>query len=107
LLAAVADRTDTAIQTALGQLVSAGLLFRRGSLPEATFLFKHALVQDAAYGTLLKSSRQHLHGRIARMLERRFPDWTAAQPELVAHHYEEALQADQAIEYWEKAGNWP
>jgi predicted ATPase len=107
LLAAVADRTDTAIQTALGQLVSAGLLFRRGSLPEATFLFKHALVQDATYGTLLKSNRQHLHSRVARMLERRFPDWTAAQPELVAHHYEEALLADQAIEYWEKAGNWP
>jgi predicted ATPase len=104
LLAAVTDRTDTTIQTALGQLVSAGLLFRRGSLPEATFLFKHALVQDAAYGTLLKSSRQQLHGRIARMLERRFPDWTAVQPERVAHHYEEALLADQAIEYWERAG---
>jgi class 3 adenylate cyclase/tetratricopeptide (TPR) repeat protein len=104
LLAAVANLTDSTIQTALDQLVVAGLLFRRGSLPEATFIFKHALVQDAAYGTLLKSSRQHLHGRIARMLEGRFPDLTAAQPELVAYHYEQAVLADQAIEYWEKAG---
>jgi class 3 adenylate cyclase/predicted ATPase len=104
VLAAVADLADTTIQAALDQLVGSGLLFRRGSLPEATFIFKHALVQDAAYATLLKSSRQHLHGRIARMLEGQFPDLTAAQPELVAHHYEQAGLADQAIDYWEKAG---
>jgi class 3 adenylate cyclase/predicted ATPase len=104
LLAAVAELSETTIQAALDQLVGAGLLFRRGSLPDATFIFKHALVQDAAYGTLLKSSRQYLHGRIARMAEGRFADLTAAQPTLVAHHYEHAGLANQAIDYWEKAG---
>jgi class 3 adenylate cyclase/DNA-binding winged helix-turn-helix (wHTH) protein/predicted ATPase len=104
LIAAVADHNDSALRAALDQLVDAGLVFRRGSLPEATFLFKHALVQDAAHGTLLKSDRQHMHSRIAQVLEERLPDHASAHPELVARHYAQAGLADKAIEYWDKAG---
>jgi class 3 adenylate cyclase/predicted ATPase len=104
LIAAVADRGDDALRAGLDQLVDAGLIFRRGSPPEATFLFKHALVQDAAYGSLLKSRRQHLHGRIAQMLEERLPDQASIHPELVASHYAQAGLPDQAIDYWDKAG---
>jgi class 3 adenylate cyclase/predicted ATPase len=104
LMTAVAERSDDALRAGLDQLVDAGLIFRRGSLPDATFLFKHALVQDAAYGSLLKSRRQHLHGRIARMLEERLPDQASVHPELVASHYAQAGVADQAIDYWDKAG---
>jgi class 3 adenylate cyclase/predicted ATPase len=104
LIAAVADRSDDLLRSALSQLVGSSLVFCRGSLPDATFLFKHALVQDAAYGTLLKSRRQHLHGRISQMLEERFPEQAANQPELLAHHYAEAGLAERAIEYWERAG---
>ena len=103
LIAAVADRSDETLRAALEQLVDAGLIFRRGSLPDATFLFKHSLVQDAAYGSLLKS-RQHLHGRIAQVLEERLPDQASIRPELVASHYAQAGMADQAIDYWDKAG---
>jgi class 3 adenylate cyclase/predicted ATPase len=104
LIAAVADRTDHMLRAALDQLVGSSLVFRRGSLPDATFLFKHALVQDAAYGTLLKSRRQHLHGRIAQVLEKRFPEQAANQPELLAHHYAEAGLAERAIDCWGRAG---
>jgi predicted ATPase len=104
LIAAVTDHDDSALRIALDQLVDAGLVFRRGSLPDATFLFKHALVQDAAHGALLKSQRQHLHARIAQMLEERLPDHASAHPELVASHYAQAGLAEKAIEYWDKAG---
>jgi class 3 adenylate cyclase/predicted ATPase len=104
MIAAVADRSDDVLRAGLDQLVDAGLVFRRGSLPRATFLFKHALVQDVAYGSLLKSRRQHLHGRIAQMLEERLPDQASIHPELVASHYAQASVADRAIEYWDKAG---
>jgi class 3 adenylate cyclase len=104
LIAAVADRSEDALRVGLDQLVDAGLVFRRGSLPEATFLFKHALVQDAAYMTLLKSRRRHLHARIAQMVEERTPDRALAHPELVASHYAQAGLAEKAIDYWEKAG---
>ena len=90
LIAAVADRSEDALRVGLDQLVDAGLVFRRGSLPEATFLFKHALVQDAAYMTLLKSRRRHLHARIAQMVEERTPDRASAHPEMVASHYAQA-----------------
>jgi predicted ATPase len=73
LLAAVADRPEPELQAALDQLVSSELVFRRGAPPEATYSFKHALVQDTAYGTLLKSRRQQLHARIAQVLEEQFP----------------------------------
>jgi class 3 adenylate cyclase/predicted ATPase len=104
LIKAVADHHDGALRAALDQLVDAGLVFRRGSLPEVTFLFKHALVQDAAHGTLLKSHRQHLHGRIAQVLEELLPDRASAHPELVASHFAQADLVEKAIEYWDKAG---
>jgi predicted ATPase len=85
---------------ALDQLVVAGFVFRRGTPPEATYAFKHALVQDAAYGTLLRSRRRHLHTRIARILQDQFPQTMAAKPELLAHHCTEAGLAEAAVGYW-------
>jgi predicted ATPase len=90
LISVVADQGDDALRAGLDQLVDAGLVFQRGLLPEATFLFKHALVQDAAYGTLLKGRRQDLHARIAQMMEQRMPDSAAARLELIASHYAQA-----------------
>jgi class 3 adenylate cyclase/predicted ATPase len=103
-LAAVAPMRDHELADALHQLVAAGLLFRHGQPPEARYLFKHALVRDAAYESLLRSTRQQLHTRIATVLEERFPDTAAAQPELVAHHFTEAGLQAQAVGYWHKAG---
>jgi class 3 adenylate cyclase/predicted ATPase len=104
LLAAVADRPETELQAALDRLVSSELVFHRGTPPETIYSFKHALVQDAAYGTLLKSRRQQLHARIARVLEERFPETVGAQPELLAQHYTAAGLHDQAVDYWHRAG---
>src|SRR5262245_15796264 len=104
LLAAVARRTDDRLRGALDQLVDAGLVFRRGAPPHASFIFKHALVQDAAYSTLLRSQRQELHARIARSIEQRFPELAEGEPEILAHHYTQAGLADQAISYLAKAG---
>jgi tetratricopeptide (TPR) repeat protein len=89
----------------LTQLEQAELVFRRGELPDAVYTFKHALVQDAAYESLLKSRRQQLHGQIAHALEERFADIVATEPEIVAHHLTEAGLVDSAIDYWLKAGN--
>ena len=80
------------------------LLFRRGRPPDATYTFKHALVQDAAYSTLLRSRRQQLHGRIAATLEDRFPEIVAAQSALLAHHCEQAGLTEKAVDYWLAAG---
>jgi predicted ATPase/class 3 adenylate cyclase len=104
LLAAVARRTDAQLSDALDQLVDAGLVFRRGSPPHASFIFKHSLVQDAAYRTLLRGPRRQLHGDIAQALVERFPTVTQTQPELMAHHYTEAGQLENAIESWLRAG---
>jgi class 3 adenylate cyclase len=104
LLAAVAERPEAELEAALDQLVSSELVFRRGAPPEATYSFKHALVRDAAYGTLLKSKRQHLHARIVQVLEERFPEAVQMQPELLAYHCTEAGLAEMAIDYWHKAG---
>ena len=104
LLAAVADRSEADLQAALDQLVSSELVFRRGLPPEATYIFKHALVQDAAYGTLLKSRRQQLHTRIAQVLEQQFAHTAEAQPELLAQHCTEAGLIETAVQYWHKAG---
>jgi predicted ATPase len=104
LLAAVSLPRDEALQEALDQLVHAGLLFRRGTPPEASYRFKHALVQDAAYASLLKRTRQQLHQHIAQVLEARFPETAEFQPELLAHHYTEAGLTEQAIPYWHRAG---
>ena len=104
LLAAVAHRTDERLRGALDQLVDAGLVFRRGAPPRASFMFKHALVQDAAYSTLLRSQRQELHARIARSIEQRFPEVVEGEPEILAHHYTQAGLADQAISYLAQSG---
>jgi len=104
LLAAVAGRSEADLQSALDQLVEAGLLFRRGTPPRASLMFKHALVQDAAYASLLRSRRQELHARIAGVLEEKFPDIVETQPELLAQHYTQAALAERASVYWQRAG---
>jgi class 3 adenylate cyclase/tetratricopeptide (TPR) repeat protein len=104
LLAAVARKPETELQSALDRLVEAGLLFRQGVAPHVSYLFKHALVQDAAYGTLLRTSRQQLHGRIADTLEKEFLDVMEVQPELLARHCAEAGLNERAIRYWRTAG---
>jgi predicted ATPase len=93
-----------ALQQGLRQLVEAELLYQRGLPPQASYLFKHALIQDTAYQSLLKSTRQQYHQQIAQVLEERFPETVEIQPELLAHHYTEAGLAAQAIRYWRKAG---
>jgi len=105
LLRALVGRDETALRHGLAQLEQAGLVFRRGEPPEAVYSFKHALVRDAAYESLLKNRRQQLHGQIARTLEERFPDIVASKPEIVARHFTEAGLVDSAINYWLRAGN--
>jgi len=105
LLAAAAQRTEAELQEALGRLVDTGLIFQRGAPPQATFLFKHALVQDTAYGMLLRGPRQGLHARIAGALEERFPEMMDSQPELFAQHYAEAGLVEQSVACWGKAGH--
>jgi class 3 adenylate cyclase/predicted ATPase len=104
LLAAVAERPATQLDEAMNQLVTTGLIFRRGTSTRTTYIFKHALVQDAAYNSLLISRRQQLHGRIAQVIEERFADTAAAEPELLAHHFGQAGLVAKAVEYHEKAG---
>jgi class 3 adenylate cyclase len=104
LLAAVTPSGEPALQGSLDRLVGAGLVFQRGVPPYSTYSFKHALVQDAAYSTLLRSQRQALHKRIAATLKNRFADKIEAQPELLARHLTEAGVAEEAITYWSKAG---
>ncbi|MBR0926440.1 AAA family ATPase [Bradyrhizobium diazoefficiens] len=104
LLLPVAQRSSAGLNGALDQLVSAELIFRRGMPPHAEYTFKHALVQDAAYSTLLRAPRQRLHARIAEALEQLFPQRASIEPELLAHHFTNAGQAERAISYWLKAG---
>ncbi|WP_247779614.1 AAA family ATPase [Bradyrhizobium sp. 170] len=104
LLAAVAHRSDSELRAALDRLIGAGLVFRRGEPPDANFLFKHALVQDAAYGTLLRGHRRELHARIARVLEERFTKAAEAHPEILAHHCGNAGLIEKAVSYWQQAG---
>ena len=104
LLAAVERKPEAELASALDRLIAAGLIFREGVSPYATYLFKHALVQDAAYGTLLRSRRQELHSRIATTLEEQFAEIAEMQPELLAKHYAEAGLDDKALEYWRTAG---
>jgi tetratricopeptide (TPR) repeat protein len=105
LLAEAAQRTAGELQAALGRLVDAGLVFQRGAPPQATFLFKHALVRDAAYSTLLRSQRQELHARIGNTLAQGFPEIVETQPELLAHHFGQAGFAERACTYRERAGD--
>ena len=104
LLAAVDRRPDVELQSALDRLIAAGLLFSQGVPPYATYLFKHALVQDAAYGTLLREQRRALHARIAETLEGQFAEIAESQPELLARHCTEAGLIEKAAGLWGKAG---
>ena len=102
LLSVVARKAEAELNAGLDRLVEAGLLFRQGVPPHATYLLKHALVRDAAYGMLLRETRRELHARIAETLER-YPDDAAARPEIIAHHLAEASLVDRAITYLRKA----
>ena len=104
LLAAISHLGATELQEALRRLVDSGLVFQRGAPPTAEYLFKHALVQDTAYSTLLRGPRQSLHQRIAEALEQRFAETTEIQPEIVARHFTEAGLTAPAIKYWREAG---
>jgi class 3 adenylate cyclase/predicted ATPase len=105
LLAAVARKPEVELQSVLGRLVAAGLLFQQSVFPHATYLFKHALVQDAAYGTLLREPRRALHARIAETLEHQFAEIAEQQPELLARHCTEAGFIERAAVLWGKAGH--
>src|SRR5271170_7030715 len=104
LLASVARKSETELGSALDRLVQAGLLSRQGVPPQASYLFKHALVQDAAYGTLLREPRRALHARIAETLESRFAETAESRPEILAHHCTEAGLIEKAAGLWGKAG---
>jgi tetratricopeptide (TPR) repeat protein len=104
LLAAVVREPEAELNSALDRLIAAALLFRQGVPPHATYLFKHALVQDAAYGTLLREPRRRLHARIAETVESQFADIAETQPELLARHCMEAGLIEKAVGFWGKAG---
>jgi class 3 adenylate cyclase/predicted ATPase len=104
MLKALAAVEESTLQERLGQLVSAELLYQRGRPPRAKYMFKHALIQDAAYASLLKRTRQQYHQQIAQMLEAEFPQTVEAEPELLAHHHTEAGLKDKAVGYWHQAG---
>src|SRR5262249_8021985 len=104
LIAAGAAMPPAQLDGALAHLVGAELIYRRGTPPDAEYSFKHALVQDAAYSTLLRSRRQQLHAHIVATLEGRFPEIVAAQPALLAHHCAGGGQSEKAVDYLLKAG---
>jgi predicted ATPase len=104
LIAAVAGLPEQDLQAALAQLVAAELIFQRGLPPDAKYLFKHALVQDAVYASLVRNRRQQIHAQIARALEEQFPDVAASEPEMLAHHFTAAGLAERGVLYWKQAG---
>ncbi|MBV8521274.1 MAG: AAA family ATPase, partial [Acetobacteraceae bacterium] len=104
MIKAVAPQAEADLDQALSQFTASGLAFRRGTPPEAVYSFKHALVRDAAYESLLKSRRQELHDKIASVIEERYPAAGETEPELLAHHYTEARRLEKAIPLWHKAG---
>jgi class 3 adenylate cyclase/predicted ATPase len=104
LLLAVSPWDEVSVHQGLQQLVATEFLYQQGLPPQATYRFKHALIQDTAYQSLLKSTRQQYHRRIAQVLEGRFPHICETQPELLAQHYTEAGLTEQAIPYWQRAG---
>jgi TOMM system kinase/cyclase fusion protein len=104
LLQAVSPWDEGTLHRGLQQLVAAEFLYQQGLPPQATYAFKHALIQEAAYQSLLKRTRQQYHQRIAQVLETQFPETTETQPELVAHHFTEASLTEQAVHYWHHAG---
>jgi class 3 adenylate cyclase len=105
LIAAVAPHSKPELEQALAQLAASGLAFQQGTPPDAVYTFKHALVQDAAYDSLLRRRRQELHGKIASVVEERWPQTEATEPELLAHHYTEAKLLLKAIPLWQTAGS--
>jgi class 3 adenylate cyclase/predicted ATPase len=105
LLAAISPLSQEVLRDAVQQLIAAGLLFRRGASADVTYRFKHALVQEVSYGSLLRQRRLQLHARAAQMLETRFAARVETEPEVVAHHYTEAGDAARAIPYWRRAGH--
>ena len=104
VLQAVAPMEEATLQQGLAQLVDAELLYQRGLPPQARYRFKHVLIQEAAYQSLLKRTRRQYHQQIAQVLAEQFPETTETQPELLAHHYTEAGLIAQAIPYWQRAG---
>jgi class 3 adenylate cyclase/tetratricopeptide (TPR) repeat protein len=104
LLQAIASQDEDTLRAGLAQLVTAELLYQRGRPPRARYLFKHALIQDAAYASLLKRTRQQVHQQVAQVLEARFPALVETQPELVAQHYTAAGCTEPAVRYWQRAG---
>jgi len=104
MLRPIATMKEANLQKGLELLVDAEMLYQRGRAPNAKYIFKHALVQDAAYQSLLKRTRQQYHRQVAELLEVRFPETVETHPELLAHHYTEAASFDQAISNWQKAG---
>ena len=104
MLCFLAPHEESVVQEGLGQLVTDELLYQRGRPPRSKYIFKHALIQDAAYQSLLKSNRQKYHQQIAQTIEKQFAETTMTQPELLAHHYAEAGLAEQSIPYWQKSG---
>jgi predicted ATPase len=105
LLRAASRLPEDEIQSALARLVASGLLFERGQPPEAVYSFKHALVQDAAHGSLLRNTRQQLDAQIAGALEAHWPELMDIQPELFAQHYADAGLIEKSVAYWSKAGH--
>jgi tetratricopeptide (TPR) repeat protein len=106
LIDVVAQKPTAELRSGLDRLVEAGLLFCRGVAPQSTYLFKHALVQDAAYSTLLRTRRQELHSRVAAALGQHFADLVERQPELLAHHLTAAGDTERAVDQWLKAGRY-
>jgi class 3 adenylate cyclase/tetratricopeptide (TPR) repeat protein len=104
LIEQVAQRSAAELRLGLDRLAAAELLFCRGVAPQSSYLFKHALVQDAAYGTLLRARRQELHTRVSAVLEQHFADLVERQPELLAHHLTAAGNTERAVDQWLKAG---
>lgn len=104
LIASVAGKTDDEVVIMLDLLIKSELVYRAGTLPDATYTFKHALVQDAAYDSLLRARRQSLHSAIAQSLEAQFSNQVEAQPEILAYHMTEAGETEQAVEFWDRAG---
>jgi predicted ATPase len=104
MLNAVTALNETVLQSGLVQLVESELLYQRGRGQRSRYIFKHALIQDAAYQSLLKRTRRQYHQQVAELLEVQFPEIVETQPELVAHHFSEAELAEQAIGYWQRAG---
>ncbi len=104
LLAAMGGMDEAALRHGLARLVDAEILFARGEPPAATYAFKHALIQETAYQSLLKRTRQQLHARVAQVLEERFPERVASEPEVIARHYDQAGLAAQASAHYQRAG---